>query len=139
MAIHRNEWTSPFGRLRGEVLLGLAGVDIAQAWTLLTDHSSAINDWFESVLPPTVWAIMWAGVGLVCLIHAFRRDDHIGFVAAIGVKIVWVIGALAGSIAGEVSPVGVLLWGFVAVIVWRIAALADPVYRGRLLDGDDQV
>lgn len=90
-------------------------------------------------MPATLWAVMWAGVGLVCLVHAFRKDDHVGFVAAIGVKIVWVIGAVAGSVAGEVAPVGVLLWAFVAVIVWRISALADPVFRESPDGGDDQV
>lgn len=125
--------------LRGEVLFGLGLLDLAQAWTMWTDQTSAINEWFTSVLPAFTWGCMWATVGVICLVHAFRRDDHVGYVAAIGVKVIWVIGALAGWLTADVTLGGVVIWALVAWIVWRIGRLAEPVYVERSDTGDDQV
>lgn len=106
---------------------------------MATEQSSALNDWFTSVLPAPLWAVVWAGVGIVCIVHAFRQDDHLGFVVAIGIKVIWVIGAFAAWALSSVTPVGVALWAVVAFIVWRISRLVEPTYRERSDGRDDQV
>lgn len=137
----RGTWISFRQRLglRGEILFALGLVDFAQAWTMWTDQTSSINDWFESVLPPYVWVALWTTVGVSCLVHAFRQDDHLGFVAAIGIKVIWVIGAFAAWALSNVTPVGVALWALVAFIVWRISRLTEPTFLERSDGRDDQV
>lgn len=111
---------------RGSCLLAFAAVDVVWAVYLLTSPESATTRWFDAVIPIEFWAGVWVAVGLLCTIFAFRRDDHVGFVAAIGIKIVWGTGCLMGWALSDVPLGAVGIWTGFAWLVWRISGWAEP-------------
>jgi hypothetical protein len=113
---------------RGAVLAILGAIDLAQAATLVfpTGSLGASYEWFGSVAPLISWAFLWAFVGVVCLAHVLRQDDHLAFVLAIGAKILWGIGCFAAWIMSDVTVLGGILWIAFAGIVGVIAGWAEP-------------
>lgn len=113
---------------RGDALLFFAVIDLAQAWTLWAGPAvvSPTYAWFASIMPLDVWAAFWATAGTVCLYHAFRHDDHFGFVAAIGIKVVWALGCAAGWVLADVTLIGAVIWVIFALFVWRISGWPEP-------------
>lgn len=129
----RRTWQSLRGRLgyRGDFLLFLGLVDLVQAVSMLGGTATGASyAWFAQVAPLPAWAVLWGGTGLVCLYHAFRRDDHFAFVAAFGMKLVWGIGSFAAWIFAEVTPLGAVLWLVFGALVWRVASWPEPVDLG---------
>lgn len=117
---------------RGDVLLALGAIDVAQGVSLLRDAPSASYEWFGSVAPLPAWAVLWFGVGLICIYHAFRTDDHFGYVAAVGIKLLWGVGCFAAWILSDVTALGGVLWLMFSVIIWRVSG-----YLGRLDISED--
>lgn len=125
---------------RGSFLLAFAFIDLLYAASLANTAGTPIDGnatyrWFAAVMPLGFWAAIWAAVGIVCATCAFLVDDRIGFIAAIGIKIVWASGSLFGCILGDVSLGAVGLWIGMAFVVWRIAGLPEP----RLMNEDHEV
>lgn len=116
---------------RGSALLWFGALDLVYAYALLDspDSISPTFGWFGSILPLDAWAAIWFVVGAVCLISAVRRVDQVGFVAAIGIKVIWGTVSLAGAILAGVPVSSVGIWLGLAGLVWIIAGWpeADPV------------
>lgn len=116
---------------RGSCLLAFAFIDIVYSTSLVTAppqtiETNATYRWFNAVLPLGFWAACWAAVAVVCTVCAFMDDDRLGFVAAIGIKVVWCLGSLAGWLISDVSLGGVGIWIGLAFLVWRIAEVSEP-------------
>lgn len=121
---------------RGAVLAIFGVIDLAQAATLIfpTGSLGASYEWFGSIAPLLSWAFLWAFVGVVCLVHALRQDDHLAYVVAIGAKVVWGIGCFAAWVISDVTILGGVLWIALAGIAAVIAGWAEPVV---IVLGDD--
>lgn len=82
----------------------------------------------DSVAPLWFWGALWAAVGLVCLLFAFRTRDKVAFAAAIGIKILWgglyIVGAFTANL--ERAYVSAGLWLCIAGFVGIIAAWPEP-------------
>lgn len=115
---------------RGSCLLAFAAVDILWAIYLLTAPASATTAWFDAVVPIGIWAALWAAVGAVCLVCAFVEDDRFGYIAAIGIKIVWGLGCFIGWVMADVSLGAVAIWLGFAWLVWRISGWPEPPMIG---------
>lgn len=111
---------------RGTALLFFALLDLVYARGLLWSSESARDlpsfRFLATLLPLWVWGVLWAGVGIVCLVFAFASHDRIGFAAAMGLKVLWGAlflagGALAGLDRGvEAGAVWLTFAAFVGVI-----------------------
>lgn len=114
---------------RGSALLFFAFIDVVNAWSMLTippERYTPTYRWFDSVAPLWVWAALWAAAGTACLYHAVRVDDHLGFVAAIGVKAVWSLGLTVGWVLADVPLLGAVVWLVLAAFVWLISGWPEP-------------
>ena len=115
---------------RGAALLFLAEVDLFYAASLLWPSPAAArtpsNLFFASLLPLDVWAAMWAIVGVVCIVYAFRHHDRVAFVAAIGVKTLWAGLAIIGVFAGGVPVSTPAIWISFGGFVWLVSDWRDP-------------
>lgn len=119
----RKLWRSLRKRIgvRGDVLLALGVIDIAQAVSLIRGDPGASYDWFGSVIPLPAWAALWFSAAAVIIYHAFREDDHIGYVAAVGIKLVWGVGCFAAWLLADVTALGGVFWLMLSVVIWRVA------------------
>lgn len=120
---------------RGASLLFFGTLDLVYAWAMYTnDPAAAVTNstyrWIDTIAPLDVWAVVWAVVGLVCLYHAFHHYDRFGFIAAIGIKVVWGLLCLAGVAYGEVSVGSVGIWLGLAGLVWIISGWREPIDYG---------
>ncbi len=116
---------------RGAALLFFAMLDVLYAGSMATAQDSglplnATYSWFGEVLPLTAWALLWLSVGLICAYHAFRHYDRFGFVAAIGIKVVWAILSFTGWLVDDVTLGSVAIWLGLAGLVWVISGWAEP-------------
>lgn len=104
---------SRIGR-RGAALLFFALLDVIYCYALLTAARPLVSfyEFLDSTLPLTVWAIVWGGVGLICLTYAFRTYDTVGFMFAVALKVAWGLFALLGWLAGEIDR------GYVSAVIW---------------------
>lgn len=114
---------------RGDFLLFLAVIDFAQAVSLLDTGTAGSPSyaWFGSVVALPVWAGLWATAGAVCAFFAFQTDDHVGFVAGIGVKVIWGVGSFAAWLLSDVTVLGGVLWLMFAGAVWRVSMWPEPI------------
>lgn len=113
---------------RGESLLFFGGLDLVYAWSLLTAPPGAnpTYDFFATVAPRDAWAVLWCVVGVICIYHALQRYDRFGFVAAIGIKVLWGLISAVGCVTAGVSVGSVGIWLGLAGLVWRISGWAEP-------------
>lgn len=111
---------------RGSSLLGFAVVDFVWAAYLVVGPPNSTREWFAAVVPIGWWAAVWALVGVVCAVFAFRHDDRHGFEAAIGIKVVWGLGCLIGWVMADVTLGAVGIWLGFAWFVWRISGWPEP-------------
>jgi len=128
MRAHLARWQRRLGK-RGTILAILGVIDLAQAATLVfpTGSLGASYEWFGSIAPLISWAFLWAFVGIVCLIYALRRDDHLAYVVAVSAKVLWGIGCFAAWIISDVTILGGVLWLGFAAIIWVILGWAEPI------------
>lgn len=102
--------------LRGRVLLFFGSLDLIYAVSLIAPDQEtrgrAFFVWLASICPLWVWAVLWGGVGLVCLWQAMVRRDRLGFTAAAALKVFWGLACLGSWLFGEVER------GYVAAAVW---------------------
>jgi hypothetical protein len=68
---------------RGAFLLFLALLDFVYAYGLpfpgAAANTSATYRFLAAVAPLDAWALLWAGVGLVCFVFAFHKKDAPGY------------------------------------------------------------
>lgn len=117
---------------RGGSLLFLALVDFAYAGSLAAPAAEnaqlSTTRFIAALLPLWVWALLWAVVGVVCLVGAFRVRDGWAFAAAMALKVLWsttfLLGwAFAGLERGWIG--GVIFAGF-AAFAYMISGWAEP-------------
>ena len=92
---------------RGAWLLWLAFLDFSYAFGLINPtrfaQTSPTLMYLERWMPLNVWGYIWGIIAIICLVHAFRIKDAIGYGAAIGIKVGWATTFLLGWLAGEVE------------------------------------
>lgn len=80
---------------RGAALLSFSAFDGVWSWSLIDPAAAQplkVAPTYQVLLrvaPLWVWAIILGGVGLLCLVQAWMRDDRAAFAAAIGIKLIW--------------------------------------------------
>lgn len=99
---------------RGAALLFFTLLDAIYCYALLSAPRPLVPfyAWMANIVPLTVWAACWGGVGGLCLLFAFRTYDTPAFMAAVGLKVAWGLGSFFGWIAGAVDR------GYVTAVVW---------------------
>ncbi|BEL07815.1 hypothetical protein Q0Z83_060060 [Actinoplanes sichuanensis] len=104
---------SRIGR-RGAALLFFTLLDTVYCIGLLTAPEPLVPfyAWMAEIAPLGVWAVGWGGVGLVCLVYAFRTYDTMAFMAAVALKVAWGMLSLFGWLAGQVDR------GYVSAVIW---------------------
>lgn len=127
---------------RGAALLAFALIDILYAGSMLTASDSglplnATYQWFGELMPLAAWAAVWALVAAVCTWSALHHYDRAGFVAAIGIKVVWSLLSLAGWVLDDVTLGSVGIWLGLAVVVGVIAGWAEPPLLDEAPTGED--
>jgi len=117
---------------RGAFLLFLALLDFVNGYALLFPTPRASTNptyiFLASVLPLQGWGILWASVGAVCLVFAFRRNDAPGYAAAVFIKILWALIFLLGWVFADVERgyLSAVIWGVLALILPLIATWPEP-------------
>jgi hypothetical protein len=94
--------------------------------------------WVNEVWSLSAWAALWASVGAVCVYHALHHYDRFGFVAAIGIKVIWGFLALAGWVTEGVTLGSVGIWFGLAGLVWVISGWPDPAPPEAVDSGEDE-
>jgi hypothetical protein len=137
----RDRWAALRQRIgrRGDCLLFFGSLDLVYAWGMFTATAEAKGRngtflWVEEIIPLDVWAAVWMTVGVICVVEAFQRFDRVGFIAAIGIKVVWgaiLFGGWAADVFGwidysTVTVGSVGIWLGLAGLVWRISGWAEP-------------
>lgn len=110
---------------RGASLLFFALLDAVYSFSLFNPPPEAQVSrtiaFMRDVAPLQFWGGLWAVVGLICFICAFRTDDRWGFTAAMLIKVLWgclyVYGAFTGVDRAYLSAaIWLCLAGWVAII-----------------------
>lgn len=113
---------------RGACLLFLAVLDLIYAYSLTTPTPRSLTNpttlFLISIMPLGAWAFIWAFVGAVCLLFAFRHDDHIAFGLGISLKAFWALVFFWGWIIHEVER------GYLSTTIWGAFALFILVIAG---------
>lgn len=117
---------------RGSFLLFLALLDVTNAFALATPDKQASSMpayvFLASILPLWCWAIPWAGVGLLCLFYAFRKNDAVAYGVAMFLKVFWALVFLLGWIFVHVDRgyLSTTVWGAFAAVLLLIATWPEP-------------
>lgn len=136
--------TSAVGRLgarigrRGAALLFFTFLDLVYCVGLLTTPTplAAFYGWMAQIMPLVAWAACWGGVGLICLVYAFRVHDTVAFMCAVALKVAWGLLSLFGWLAGAIDRgwINAAVWLLFACFVFLIAGgipAAPPREAGR--------
>lgn len=116
---------------RGAVLLTLAFVDVGAGWSYIVPTAEAAGGqnalWRDQIAPTWVWGLIWISVGLMCAYGAFFRQDIIGFVPAVALKLLWATVELTGWLAGEIDQGyrPALVWTGYGLLIYLIAGLQE--------------
>jgi hypothetical protein len=140
-AARRAKWCQWVHRqlgLRGECLAILGVADFAYAWSLFTANPEIVATngtyrWVIEIAPLDFWGALWLLAGVACLAYSVQRYDRVGFMAAIGIKVLWGTLTLGGAIFDRVSVGFVGLLFALAGLVWRISVWREPAD-----DSDDE-
>lgn len=114
---------------RGQALLVFGFIDFVVAYSFLDPtyrtQAAALPAYRAMIetLPLGAWGWLWAAVGGICVVQAFARQDAIGFGAAIGIKVVWVLGFLTSWMVWDAPRgwIGAATWAVLARLVHLIA------------------
>lgn len=100
------------------LLIGVLDLIYAQglAWLPSATAATPTYAFLAGLLPLTVWAVVWAAVGLLCLVQAWTSRDRAAYVAASGLKVLWALLNLGAWAAG------ILPRGYVSAALWLLAA-----------------
>jgi hypothetical protein len=109
---------------RGASLIFFALVDLVWAYGLTAAPANPGNEFVAHLLPLPVWAALWAAVGGLCLIYAFRSSDRVAFAAASLLKVAWGTLYLLGWALGEIPR------GYLATVIWLAFAGFVQVIAG---------
>jgi hypothetical protein len=106
---------------RGATLFVLGVADVIYGASLISSPGVSPNStmlWFDQLGPMWLWTGLWWMTAVACFANVTRHDDRLGFAAALGIKISWMIVCLAGWLAGAVGlgAVGVF-FGLTCIVV----------------------
>lgn len=132
---------------RGFFLLVIGLFDFVFGWTRLLHPDADIAasqqlrligelfPWLSHEATLLTWGYLWWITGVICVIHAFRRDDMWGYGSAMGIKMSW-IGANAWAwYHGLVGGAGtVSTWVFMLILVTGLALRPESVRTDVLID-----
>lgn len=98
----------------------------------------------SSFVPIAVWASAWLVVGVVCIVCAFRRSDHLAWGLLVAMMTAWALAYIVGWITSFGSPEGVSrewlsasTYGFPAIMIGLLSSrLVEPVGKEDLPHGD---
>jgi hypothetical protein len=133
---------------RGYFLATLAFVDVTQGFNFISPGSgaqAASNAYLADAIPfheertsLWVWAFAWWLTAAFCIVNAFRTTrDHWGFLAAIIIKVAYVVTLIYGSMHG--MPDGtrrVIIWAWITTAVWVMSRLPEPPWELIELNGE---
>ncbi len=110
---------------RGTFLIFISVLDAVYAISLFNPapevaRSTSVR-WVESIAPLWAWGLLWAVIGVICLIHAFKRQDRIGFGAAVLLKVLWGMIYLLGWLFAGLNR------GYLSTVIWLSLALLTAV------------
>lgn len=117
---------------RGTFLLFLAMLDWIYAYSLAYPTPAAVSTptytFLSHIMPLDVWASLWAVVGTVCLVYAFRYRDAPGYAAAMFIKILWAMTFFLGwlFVGVERGYLSTAIWGAFAGVLAIISTWPDP-------------
>jgi hypothetical protein len=135
-----SEWLACRVGRRGCALLFFAFLDFVYSVSLFAPSAaSAANVRFlEDLAPFPLWGSLWAAVGVVCLVNAFRIKDRVGFAAAIAIKVLWsgVYTLAAVNDTADRAYVSATIWLCLAGWVGVISAWPEPPCGHLLVSGD---
>lgn len=124
--------TRRIGR-RGAALLFFFLLDAVYAFGLLAVPRPLVPyyAWMNDLIPIAGWAAIWATVGLICLVYAFRTHDTAAFMCAVALKVAWGLLALFGWLGGVVDRgyVSAVIWLAFAAFVYLVAGGIPPAVR----------
>ncbi|OZD48657.1 hypothetical protein CH252_19205 [Rhodococcus sp. 06-1477-1B] len=119
---------------------GLAYLPAASPGDSLPDGLRLLS----SFIPIAVWASAWLIVGVISLVCAFRRSDHIAWGLLVAMMTAWAIAYIVGWITSFGSPEGVSrewlsasTYGLPAIMIGLLSSrLVEPVGKEHLSHGD---
>ncbi len=117
---------------RGAFLLFLSLLDWVYAYGLAFPTPRAISNptyqFLSSTLPLQVWGALWAIVGTLCFVFAFRQHDAPGYAAAMFIKVLWALVFLLGWAFADVERgyLSTAIWGAFAAVLALIATWPEP-------------
>lgn len=105
---------------RGAFLLFLALLDFGYGYSLISVPVQQRT--LDLLLPWPLWGIIWAFVGVACLVNAFRSRDWIAFTLAAAIKGVWGLVMVRAWIYGQeprgwVGAIIFLSFAFTVVVI----------------------
>ncbi len=117
---------------RGSLLLTLGLVDWLVALSIYVppDPITPTSQfrYLKQLAPLPFWGTVWACVGSICLVYAWRRDDWPAFVAASFLKLMWITVLLYGWLFAGVTRgwASASTWLIAAIMVMRLASWPEP-------------
>jgi hypothetical protein len=101
------------------VLIGLALLDFTYAYGLLNPPTpvTEVYEFPGDVIELCWWALLWAVVGVLLMVYAFRRHDTPAYTAAVLLKAFWGLLLGLGWVGGHIDR------GYVSAIVWLAFAV----------------
>ncbi|GLW32283.1 hypothetical protein [Actinoplanes regularis] len=110
---------------RGSALLFFAFLDAVYCAALLTAPRPLVPlyAYLAGVMPLGTWAAVWGGVGMACLVYAFRAYDTVAFMCAVALKVAWGLLSFWGWAFGHVDRgwLNAVIWLAFACFVFLIA------------------
>jgi hypothetical protein len=117
---------------RGAALIFFALLDLIFALSLAAPSADARHTaslaYVASVAPLWLWACLWAAVGVICGVYAFRARDRVAYACAMGLKVLWGVTQLAGWLFVHLDRgyVGAAVWLGLAAWVYIISTWPEP-------------
>lgn len=131
---------------RGAILFLLGTSWLCMAYSVwLTPVPAGTESFWFAQWPPTIRVILWASTGIIAIVHAFKKNDALGWLALYimpsqrAVSYAMAYGHfLFGHPAGVASALaGTVLWLAVVAIILVCAGWEEPRDPGELSHKDD--
>lgn len=134
---------------RGFFLITLGIVDTFQGWNFIEpgNPGQAVSNAYlaraiafdDLEWSNWTWAVIWWIVAAFCFYNAFKKQrDHWGFLAAIFVKVFYVVALIYATSNGmSDGPRRIAVWTWFAITVWIMSRLPEPPWT--LVDLNDEM
>lgn len=122
---------------RGAFLLFLALLDLIYGFSFMFPPQIPAYyptyAFLSSIMPLEAWGLLWMGVGVICLIFAFKKYDAPAYAAAMFLKSFWAAVFLLGwmFVGLDRGWVSATVWGAFAAVLALISTWPEPGYETR--------